>query len=1009
MKLPKLAIDNHQFTIVVFALLITLGIASFITMPRSEDPQVSPPGTSVIVIYPGATPKDMEELIVDKIEKELNELDDIKELKSEIFDGVTIIGIEFLAGSDAEKKYSDVVQKVNGIESELPEQILSLDYIKWESSDVAIIQAALISEDAEYSDLQYEAERLENMWEKIPNVKGVKIMAFPEQEVRISVDLQRLSNLNIPLSAIIQNIEIQNSNIPGGSVDIGKKRFNIQTSGSFKDLDEIENIVLNSSEGKIVRLKDVSKVAFDYQDKKYIARTNGERSLFITATQKENTNIYDVVDGIKSELKTFQNDLPQNMKINLIIDQTRNVTNRLTGFFINLLQGLVLVGIIVFVFVGFRPSMIVMLAIPISILMGIFLLDLNSYGIQQISIAGLVIALGLLVDNAIVVTENINRFMNEGFSPEDAAAKGTSQIGWAVTSSTITTVLAFVPVMLIGDVTGDFIRSMPLVVIFTLISSLLLSLTLTPYLSSKFIRPSKQTKRNFIRRGLDKFIETTYRKSLKFGLNNPKLIVTLAVLIFLISLSLFPFVGVSFFPKSDRPQFLIEIELPNGSNLDETNRIAKQVEEVLKEKTEIKVFATNVGKGNPRIYYNSIQRRETAHYAQIFVELNEFGEEILEKVVSEVREDLGGIIGADIKVKSFEQGPPIDAPIAIRVIGENIDILRNISLEIEKIIKNTDGVINVDNPLRTTKADLKIKINREKASIYGVPIAEIDRTIRIAVNGLTVSEYSDESGKKYDIILRLPVEEKTKYEDLSKVYVSSMNGAQIPLSQLASVEFESSPLAINHYNLERNVMITADVKSGISVNDATQEILKKLEEFNFPKGYGYNAAGELQTRQDSFGDMSKAILIAILGIIAVLVLQFKSYSQPLIVFTAIPLALIGSIVFLLITGYSFSFLAFVGLTSLVGIVVNNSIILVDYTNQLKLEGLKIADAIVKASETRFIPIVVTTATTIGGLLPLTIGGGSLWGPMGWTIIGGLLVSTVLTLLVVPVLYKIFTK
>lgn len=1009
MKLPKLAIDNHQFTIVVFALLITLGIASFITMPRSEDPQVSPPGTSVIVIYPGATPKDMEELIVDKIEKELNELDDIKELKSEMFDGVTIIGIEFLAGSDAEKKYSDVVQKVNGIESELPEQILSLDYIKWESSDVAIIQAALISEDAEYSDLQYEAERLENMWEKIPNVKGVKIMAFPEQEVRISVDLQRLANLNIPLSAIIQNIEIQNSNIPGGSVDIGKKRFNIQTSGSFKDLDEIENIVLNSSEGKIVRLKDVSKVAFDYQDKKYIARTNGERSLFITATQKENTNIYDVVDGIKSELKTFQKDLPQNMKINLIIDQTRNVTNRLTGFFINLLQGLVLVGIIVFVFVGFRPSMIVMLAIPISILMGIFLLDLNSYGIQQISIAGLVIALGLLVDNAIVVTENINRFMNEGFSPEDAAAKGTSQIGWAVTSSTITTVLAFVPVMLIGDVTGDFIRSMPLVVIFTLISSLLLSLTLTPYLSSKFIKPSRQTKRNFIRRGLDKFIETTYRKSLNFGLNNPKLIVTLAILIFLISLSLFPFVGVSFFPKSDRPQFLIEIELPNGSNLDETNRIAKQVESVLSQKDEIKVFATNVGKGNPRIYYNSIQKRETAHYAQIFVELNEFGEEILEKVVSEVREDLGGIIGADIKVKSFEQGPPIDAPIAIRVIGENIDILRNISLEIEKIIKNTDGVINVDNPLRTTKADLKIKINREKASIYGVPIAEIDRTIRIAVNGLTVSEYSDESGKKYDIILRLPVEEKTKYEDLSKVYVSSMNGAQIPLSQLASVEFESSPLAINHYNLERTVMITADVKSGISVNDATQEILRKLEEFNFPKGYGYNAAGELQTRQDSFGDMSKAILIAILGIIAVLVLQFQSYSQPFIVFTAIPLALIGSIVFLLITGYSFSFLAFVGLTSLVGIVVNNSIILVDYTNQLKLEGMKIADAIVKASETRFIPIVVTTATTIGGLLPLTIGGGSLWGPMGWTIIGGLLVSTVLTLLVVPVLYKIFTK
>ncbi|MCF8242983.1 MAG: efflux RND transporter permease subunit [Melioribacteraceae bacterium] len=1008
MRLPKLAIDNHQFTVILFVLLIALGIASFISMPRSEDPQVSPPGTNIIVIYPGANPKDMEELVVNKIEEELNELDDIKQIKSEMSDGVAMISIEFLVGSDSDKKHSDVIQKVNAIESDLPDQIYSLDFIKWESSDVVIIQAALVSEDAEYSEMQYEAERLESMWEKVGNVKAVNVMAFPEQEVRISIDLERMKNLNVTLSSVIRAVQSENSNIPGGSIDIGKKHFNIQTSGSYDNLEQIENTVVSSYSGKTIQLKDIADIEFGYQDIKYSARTNSKRSIFITATQKPNTNIYDVTDGLKSQLQRFEKDLPRDMNMEIVVDQSRNVTNRLTGFFVNLLQGLFLVGVIVFISVGFRPAAIVMFAIPISILMGIFLLDMSNYGIQQISIAGLVIALGLLVDNAIVVTENIDRFMSEGYKPEEAAAKGTSQIGWAISSSTVTTVLAFVPVMLIGDVTGDFIRSMPLVVIYTLFSSLLLSLTLTPYLSSKFIRPSKK-KRNFVRRALDKFIDTKYRRTLQFSLKRPKLIVSLAIFVFLISLGLFPLIGVSFFPKSDRPQFMVDIELPSGTNIDETDRITRKVEKVLSQFDEIKVYASNVGKGNPRVYYNAIRKNETAYYAQVFVELNRFGEKILERVVHEVRDKLSVINGADIKVKVFEQGPPIDAPIAIRVMGENIDVLRRISLDVEQLVRNTEGVINVNNPLRTTKTDLKIKINREKAAMLGVPVFEIDKTVRAAINGLTISEFSNQNGERFDIVLRLPVNEKTKFEDLSKIYVSSMTGAHVPLSQIAAVEFESSPLAINHYNLDRNVLVTADVVSGQSVNEATQKILKKMDNFNFPKGYSYNAAGELETRQDSFGDMSKAILIAILGILAVLVLQFKSLRQPFIVFSAIPLAIIGSIIFLLITGFSFSFLAFVGLTSLVGIVVNNSIILVDYTNQLKQDGMKVIDALMKAAETRFLPIIVTTATTIGGLLPLTISGGSLWGPMGWTIIGGLTISTFLTLLVVPVLYKLFTK
>jgi multidrug efflux pump subunit AcrB len=1008
MKLPKLAIDNHQFTIIIFVLLVALGILSFMSMPRSEDPQISPPAANIIVIYPGATPQDMEELVVDPIEEELNELEDIKTIKSQMQDGLAVITIEFIVGSDSDEKYSDVVQKVNSVRNDLPEQILSLESFKWSSTDVKVIQVALSSEDATFSKLEYEADRLEKMFERVPGVKTAEKMAYPDQEVRVSIDLPKLAQMNIPLSMVIQAIQSENANIPGGHISIGPKRFNIKTSGSYSSIEELSNTIINSYNGKVVYLKDVANVSLNYQDDKYFARFNQKRSVFVTATQKEGTNIYSITDGLKNKIEEFKERLDADIELSLVLDQSDNVTNRLTGFFMNLLQGLVLVGLVVLLAVGFRPAVIVIIAIPISILMGIFLLDLAEYGIQQLSIAGLVIALGLLVDNAIVVTENITRFMKKGYSPEEAASKGTSQIGWAITSSTITTVLAFVPVMLIGDVTGDFIRSMPTIVIFTLSSSLLLSLTLTPYLSAKFIKVIVDKKENVIRRFIDKFIDSTYRKQLNFALKRPKLIVVLAVIIFFGSIGLFPLIGVSFFPKSDRPQFMVDIELPTGTNIQKTNEVAKYVESKLSEIDDIKSFATNIGKGNPRIYYNVIPKNETAHYAQIFVTMNEFNDGLLEKTVAELRDDLTDYPGADIKLKTFEQGPPVDAPIAIRLIGENLDILRDISLDVENLFRQNDGVININNPLKTTKADLRVDVNKDKAAMYGVPIFEIDRTVRAAIAGLNVAEFKDDVGKEFDIVVRAKMDGEPTYDNLSNIYVSSVTGAQIPLEQLAKIEFEASPLAVNHFDLQRNVLVTADVESGVSVNEATKQIIAKLNEYDFPKGYSYYVGGELESQQDSFGDMSKAVLIAILGILAVLVLQFRSLSQPLIVFSAIPLAMIGSFLALLITGYTFSFLAFVGLTSLIGIVVNNSIILVDYTNQLRQEGKELKEALMEAGETRFLPIIVTSATTIGGLLPLTLTGGSLWAPMGWTIIGGLLVSTILTLLVVPVLYKLFT-
>ncbi|GAB6282818.1 MAG: efflux RND transporter permease subunit [Ignavibacterium sp.] len=1008
MRLPKLAIENYQFTIIVFVLFIVLGIVSFITMPRSEDPVVSPPGSTIVVLYPGATPTDLEELVVDPIEEELNQLDNIKEIRSQMKDGLAVVEIEFEAGSDADEKYSDVIQKVNIAKGDLPDDILKIDVTKWEVTDVAILQAALVSETAKYKNLQFEGERLKELIENVAGVKEVKVIAYPEQEVRISIDLNKLSQTKIALSRIIQLIQSSNVNIPGGSVDIGEKKFNINTSGSYKDLDEIRNTVIDVSEDNIIYLKDLANVDFTYEDEKYFARFNDERTIFVTVTQKAGTNIYTVMDGIKEKVEMFKTDLPADISYKTVLDQTINVSNRLNGFLINLLQGLVLVGIIVFFAMGFRASIIVMLAIPISILIGLFLLDLSEYGLQQMTIAGLVIALGLLVDNAIVVTENISRYMNKGLKPFNAAVKGTSEIAWAVTSATATTLLAFVPLMMIGDVTGDFIRSMPTIVVFTLSASLLVSLTLTPFLSSRMIRANVE-KQSKVVKLLQKLIDTRYKKRVVTALKYPKTVIAIAVAVLLGSLVLFPLIGVSFFPKADRPQFMVNVNLPEGTNIGKTNEVVSYVESVLEKENRVEKYASNIGKGNPRIYYNVIERNEQSNFGQIFITVPEFNEEELMKLASDLRSKFNDYPGARIEVKTFEQGPPVEAPIAIRLIGENLDELRAISLNVENIFKQTDGVININNPLKTTKLDLQIRINQDKAAIYGVPMHEIDKTVRLAIEGMTVSTFRDKNGEDHNIVVRLPIKNKASISDFDKIYISSVTGAQVSLSQLAAVEFTTSPLVINHYKLNRNVLITADVKEGENVTDLTRSIVDQLNEMHFPKGYSFSVGGEAETRQSSFGGMFKAVLLALLGILAVLVLQFRSFTQSLIVFSAIPLALIGSFLALFITGYTFSFTAFVGLTSLVGIVVNNSIILVDYSNQLIREGVSIKEAVVEAGSVRFVPIVLTTSTTIGGLLPLTLGGGTLWAPMGWTIIGGLLVSTILTLIVVPVLYKIFTK
>ncbi len=1014
MKLPKFALDNYQFILIVFILLTIAGINSYISIPRSENPMMDIPGVSIITIYPGANPNDLEQLVAKPIEDAINELDDIKKIKTSIHDGISITSVEFLFKTDPDKKFNEVNEKINSIKNKLPQDIYSIDLWKYSSTDVSILQIALISDIADYKTLKAKADILKNNLKTIKGIEKVKIIANPKQEIHIDIDFNKIAMLGVSLEQISKAIISNNTNIPGGDISLSDYNFGIKTNGTYNNLQQIKNTVINSSKGKILRLKDVADVHFDYEKQNWYAKLNKHKAIFLKVEQKKGYNIFNIIDKTKKYINEFKKNIPDNIKLKYVFDQSIGIDKRISNFRNNLIQGIILVGLIIFFAIGFRQAIIVVTAIPLSIIIGLNFVYLSGIGLQQITIAALIIALGLLVDNSIVIVENIARYQNLGYSVKDSAVKGTAEISWPIVSSTLTTLLAFIPIAMMPDQAGEFIKGLPITIVATLSVSMFISLSLNPVLAYFFNKKTSQQKlknQNKTKfKYLDNFISGPYRKTLKYALNHKTLIITLSISMFVLSVffAIF-FVGKSFFPHAESPQFLIDIKTPDGSNLKKTEKVASYVETVLDSIHDVKLYATNIGHGNPRVYYNVIPKTYSKNFAEIYVELKEFEKNKFYKLIKNLRNKFKYYKNADIEVKVFEQGVPVDAPIEVYFFGNNYKIIKQYTDSLQNWLQNNKDVININNELNNSQKNIFIKINKDKANIYGVPIYEINRTIRIAVNGYAISKLHDNDANEYDIVIKQKVNKKYSINDFEKIYVKSLSGKMIPLKFLADIQLKKAPSTITRYGFKRTAKVTADIKPNANIDKIMAPIISKLKKLKFPQGYSYKIAGELEARNETFDGMSKAAIIAIIAIFAVLVLQFKSFKQPLIIFIAIPLAVIGSVWALYLSGNTFSFTALIGLISLIGIVINNAIILVDYTNQLRYEGKQTKQALQIAGETRFTPIILTTLTTIGGLLPLTLQGGDMWAPMGWTIIGGLLVSTVLTLIIIPVYYMIFSK
>jgi len=1039
MKLTKLAIDNASFTAVLLVLLTLVGAVSVWTMPRSEDPQFEGSAVQVVAVYPGASPTDIEHLVVDPIEEEVNELQDVEEIETTIQNGVATTSVEFPSDFDSDDALEEVQRAVSGVRSDLPSGVRALTIDAFETTDVAIYQAALVSERAPYPVLEEAAEQVKGRLERIGGVKEVSTWAHPGREVQVNLNLETLREAGHSLRSVTRSIQSDAQNRPGGDLTVGARQFNVQTTGEYESLSELRRTVVDRQGSGLTRLEDLAVADQTTEQATHRARFNGQRAVFVTASQQAGANIFDVQDQIRQSLAEVEAALPGSVTMHEVFDQSESVADRVNGFFWNLLQGLLLVGGVVLLALGGRTSGIVLTAIPLSILIAIFGLDMSGFGLQQLSIVGLIIALGLLVDDAIVVTERVARYREMGASIREAILKSMEEVGTALVSTSVTSILAFLPIVLIQSGSGKFIRSLPVTVIYALAASLLLTLVLTPLLAayglggeasnepqpgSKESSASKKFSPDASARGesasnssseekgstgplgwvLPSLAGGPYRAALQWALGHRGLILGIAVAALLGSAALFPMIGVSFFPAAEKPQFLVSVTTPEGASLDETDRAVRRVERWLEGRDDVRRYAANVGRDNPMVYYNVTPRRERSTVGQVFVEANRAGD--VPAIASQLEADLDSVPGADYDTEIFKNGPPVEAPVAIKVIGPELDELRRLAGEVASTVRQTPGTRNVDNPLSTRKTDLHVDVDRGRAGMLGVPLARVDRAVRMAVDGLPVADYRDASGDEHEVVLGLAG--APQVSDLQRLSVRSGSGAAVPLRQIADIELTSEPARIDHYNTERAVTITADVAPDKSPVEVTKTVLRKVNTLSLPSGYRTFAGGELEAQSEGFSGLLMALIGAVLGILAVLVLQFGSVRQALIILTAIPLSVIGAFPALLLSGYTFSFTGFVGFTSLAGIVVNNATILVDYANQLREQGRSVAEAVMQAGQTRFAPILLTTITTIGGVLPLTLSGSSLWGPLGWVIIGGLAVSTLLTLVVVPVLYTLFT-
>jgi HAE1 family hydrophobic/amphiphilic exporter-1 len=1009
MKIVNISIKNPVFITMVILLIIVMGLLSYTRIGVDLLPDISLPIVAVTTVNPGVGPEEIEQQISKPIEDIISSLNGIKKVSSTSSEGISIVTAEFDLGIDADKAASDVREKISSIRSSLPRDILEPIIDKFDPAAAPILSFAIVSDKLNLPELRnFVEDSIKTKIERLNGVGSVTVIGGLEREIHIDVNINKINSLNIPISQISQAIKNENLNLPAGRLTEKTIDFLIRTKAEFKTVKEIENIPVGNFAGNTIFLKDVAKVYDDFKTKKSISRVNNKESITIVIRKQSGTNSVQVAEEVKKQMSKIQSYSP-NISIIQATDESEFIQEAKDDVLNSLIEGAILAGIVVlFSFGDFRNTLITIIGLPVCIIGTFAVMNYLGFTLNVITLLGLSLSVGLLIDDAIVVRENIFRHMEKlGKDPMKAAYEGTTEVALAVMATTFTIVAVFLPVSFATGIAGKFFKEFGITVAAAVLISLFEAFTFAPMLSAYFFRKVKHDNpnkfSNKFQNAISKFynnLGNNYKPLLKWSLTHRGSIVIITTIIFFASIYLFNFIGTGGSPKGDRPDFNIIIQAQSGSSLENTDKIVKEIESILFKEQNVEYVFSVIGNTDG-----------SSDEATMNVKLNTRG--ITKQFQDYIRPKLANITGATI---SFQESSAIGGaaasairqlPIQINLRGNNLENLMKASEIVKSSLKEIQGLVDINTDYRTPKPEIIINIDRDKANRLGVNTFQIANAMKTVIDGDVASKFR--SGEKLiDIRVRAEKDIREDFENISNIFISSKNGL-ISLNQIATLSISNGPTQIKRNERTRQITVAANTITGTAVNEIKNKIDNKLKNINLPKDVTYIFGGQVEQTGEQFQSLFISLILAVIFVYMVLASQFNSFTQPFSIMLALPLSIIGAIIALLVGNKLFDTVAFIGLIMLMGLVTKNSILLIDFTNVLRKKGYNRFDAIVEAGSTRLRPIIMTTLAMILGMVPVAFGFGTstdFRAPIGYTIIGGLISSTLLTLVIVPVVYSL---
>lgn len=1005
--LSKFSVKRPITILMIIFIVILIGFVSLTKLPIDLLPKIEMPIAIVQTSYSGVGPQEIEKLVTRPLEESLSTVDNIESISSMSTEGSSMVILQFDFGTDMDFASLKMREKIDVVKGYLPEDATDPMVFKFDPNAMPIM-ALSISSSGDIATTGHIAEDIvKPRLERIEGAASVDIIGGLVKEIQVKLLGEKVQGYGISSDYIAQILMSENLNLPGGSVNKGKNELTVRTIGEFQSLEEIRNLNISLPNGGTVRLKDIADVNFVNKKKTTISRLNNKDTLQLSIMKQSGVNTVNVSKEINKEIDQLRKDYP-NLQIDTVFDQAEFINLAIQGVANNAVVGGCLAVLILFLFLrSIKSTIIIGLSIPISIITTFILLYFTDITLNMMTLGGLALGIGMLVDNSIVVLENIYRHRSEGLGIKESAVVGANEVAVAVTASTLTTIAVFLPIVFVQGITSTIFKELAMTVTLSLISSLVVSLTLIPMMSSKLLTINKKliTREENIK---ENKVRKIYKRILGWGLKHRFITVAICVFIFIISITSMASMGAAFFPPTDEGQIDVSVSLPAGSELSDTDNTAKEIENLISSIPEIKYVSSSIGSAGTYSFGGS-----TGNSASLTVMLKSRDER--EKSTFEVADTIRNIVkdipGAEINVSvssTMSMGGLGGNGLSISIAGDDIDILNTISEDFEDLIAKVEGTREITSSISEGIPEVQVLINRNRASQYGLTSAQIANGVKSSISGKAATKFKYE-GDEIDVIIRGDDIYNQSISSLEMTPITTPLGTTVPLSQVADVKISKGPISINREDQTRVVSVSCDVFNR-DVQTVANEVSLLLDDYEMPRGYSYNFGGETELINDAFKDLALALIMAVILVYMILAAQFESLIQPLSIMFTVPLALSGGALGLYLTGTILSVPALIGFIILVGIVVNNGIVLVDYINTRRKKDKDRIEAIKNAGAVRLRPIMMTALTTILALVPLSLGigeGAELEQPLAIVVIGGLLLSTILTLVFIPVMYTIF--